>query len=437
MEEQPNILNTNKPAVQPEEANLPLKKPRRKLFVILGIILLAIIAGGAATYYLMSENKSVPVGDRQSALYQSSAEQNAKFYYTSNTDGSNKVVVYDPASDTKETLAELNLDNDRFINTSVAGTNQNVQIAAKGQKIFYASVVSKPGFIEGGEGEPPRDRELISIFEDGQETTLLDIKVNGDDFRTGVSIEDWVVSPDGSVVYYLVATPNKGDPELHMITVSDKKDTLIKAGLLVEQTTSTPLHVMPDGTLLLYAFVPGYKLDEHKVVNGQYSTKSLGEMGCNCMLEWPQALSPDGKKLLLGEQSSGSNPSDFTYYVFDIATEGIAAISNPLTNLSWYSSYWSPDSTHVVHGISNFGEAADFKPKIEIVSTSNKTTQTLVGEGKQSSPAGWSNGGRYMVFTEGKKFKFYDFYTESVLDNSIETDVDFGGSDQSWGWLAQ
>jgi Tol biopolymer transport system component len=310
--------------------------------------------------------------------------------------------------------------------------NMNVQLRDNGHKIFYLSEKPKAGAIMGGEGEPERDSTIISVFENDKETKLVELKAT-----TGQSIVDWLVSPDSTKIYYLTQDSDKGNINLHMLSISDKKDTVIKANLAEPGTINNPLFMTRDRTLLIYSGGENYELTEHKVTAAGYSKRDL-RAPCKCILNYPQAISPDGKKLLLIEQTSGEAPSDFIYYVLDTLTNKNTKIAKSTTNEQWASSIWSPNSDSIFYSTASFGDTpSTFKPRLEMIGINNKKPKSVIKDELRSkdqvSALSWSPDGRYLVYSQNDKVRFYDMETGKILSNSINSES-FATSDKSFGW---
>jgi Tol biopolymer transport system component len=353
-------------------------------FVIVGII------GFVGWYVYQRSNQASVTNPSQKAV--------SKFYYT---DG-NKVISYNPVSGEQITTT-LPLTDERFITSWSAGTNMTVQTANDGKDIFYSSAKPKQNATDTSLGEPERESSIISVYKNGAETQLVDIAADD-----GQNIIDWAVSKDGSKLYYIIQKSNKGNLDLHAVTVSNKQDKLVKSDISEPGTINNPLFLTNDGTLLVYS-ADSYTLTEHKVTQGlEYSSKALGKP-CECSLDYPQAISPDGKKILLEDSTSGETPADFTNHVFETALNKKTILSGPKTNVQWATSIWAPNNTSVLYSTAPFGDTPDsFKGKISVIGIKDKKEKNIVTakDSKDTLQAvSWSPDGRYIVFHKMIKLK--------------------------------
>lgn len=424
--DQSGPTSQDQPVMQPEQTSAPVPGKSKKKLLLL-ILLLLVIAAAALYLFVFKQADEKPAAGNQSAQSQQSADTDHRFYYTELPD---TVVFYSPGNNDSESV-KLSLNNDRVLLSHVSYTNQSVQVSDDGKSIFYLSGTPKPGVWHV---EPELENTIISVFKDGQETKLVELSAEG-----GQGIDDWVISPDGAVLYYLVTTANKGNLNLRMLTLESKEDVLVKAGVLEPGTRLNPMFVTAEGDLFMY-ISPNYTLTEHKVQDGKYSTRELGPLGCDCMLEYPQAISPDGTKLLLEEQTSGEDPSDFIYYIRDIASGKLTEIGRPETNLQRVAGLWSPDSKQLAFDTAWFGNAPDTF-SLRAVLLDLESAQTVdIYQGTDSADRvtvlGWSPDGRYLAFTHGEQsiVKFYDIANKSVIGNTLNA-ANITSSDHSYGWL--
>lgn len=440
MEEQPprqDVPNTNTQAEAPAPAQPAVdnpvtmaaqpRPPKKRKHLLLVLVALAVIAGAAAVYVLGFHNKdNAAPGADQSSRSTKPSETTMKFYVT---EAPNKVVTYDLATGTKETTA-LNLEGGRQLAGSMAGVNQGVQMARGGEQIFYAS----NQLDESSEHmEPVVERTFISVFANNAETKLVELDASAER-----ALVDWVVAPDGGTIYYIATTPNKGGEELHMVTVSDKTDTRIDVGG-AQLGGTNPLFITPDGTLLAYSGTEDNRLIEHKVANGQHSTTDLGAP-CDCSLEYPQAISPDGAKLLLEELDQEDETStQFRYYVYDRSTRELTRLSEPEANVQWRSSLWSADGTQLAHDTSGYGANNEtHKQRIAMlraVATDEKpqTIYESANGGESLAVLAWAADGSYIAFADERKIMFYDVAQAKMSPRTLANELVMN-SDVSYGW---
>ncbi|MGZ6005427.1 MAG: hypothetical protein ACXWLH_04725 [Candidatus Saccharimonadales bacterium] len=391
-------------------------------FETLLVLLVLVIVGALSWYaYLHQGGKSVisKISKSQPASH---------FYYTEN---SGTVVVYDPVT-AKKTTIKLTLDENRFFSSFGTSNNKNVQLSSNGQEIFYLSTKPKPGFVAGGEGEPEHDSTILSVFADNKETKLITVKATA-----GLTISDWIVTTDGATIYYLEQQPDKGNTDLHSFDVASKKDTTIKANVAEASGINNPIRLAYDGTLVFYSNGDNYYLTRHEVKANFYDSKKLGAP-CNCGLAGSQPISPDsGEKLILEVQSSGEAPSDFTYYLLDVARNKKTQLAKLPTNTMWLSPIWSPNAQNIVYATASFAQESTFKQKLEVINLKNLKTKSIVDTELTAkdnvAPMSWSPDGRYIVYSNGNKVKFYDVKTGKTLDSSLDAESISSG-DQSFGW---
>lgn len=345
------------------------------------------------------------------------------------------LITYNPATN-QQKLITLNLSENRYLSSNSAGINDSVQVKDKGNKIFYISNKPKAGANLNGEGEPEIESVILSLFESNQESKLLELKTSQ------LNIIDWVADTTGQNIYLLSQEPNKGKINLNKLVVQGKHFSTIAADVIEPGTVNNPLFITDNGALLFYSSGGNYSLTQHKYQNDEYSTKILGAI-CNGMLEFPQAISPNGKKLLLEESTNGELPSDFSYNLIDVEKSSCRKISQPTTNTQNLRAYWSPDSSKIVYSTALFGEYnSDFRPNIVLLDIPKNKSEVLIngGPGDSDPETGlslmvlsWSPDGRFITFYQGGELKIYDVIKNKILEKSLGN-TGYNINTESLGW---
>lgn len=428
--EQPASSFTDGPA--PVIAGGPAKTAgsgwKRALLTLLVIVLLAAAAAALYLFVLKKDKAEAPAvvsTTSQSILPKAIVGTPVStFYYIEN--GTNVTTVN--LTSGKTDSLKLKLDDERFLQPNDAPYNNTVQIVDKGQKVFFES--SKPKLpITEGEGEPIITSVLLSAWQNDSETKLAEFKM-----ADGVELTSWIVTKDGSTVYYLTRPASKATGfNLYSLAVESKKTTLIKEKIAAGDSAgvNAPLSLTPTGRLLLFSNDGSYALTEHVVTEGAYSEKALGNPGCNCMLEYPQPVSSDGTKLLLQEQTSGTVPADFNYYVFNLTNSKLQKIAGPLRNEEWRATLWSPTGTQVMYDTASFDQKAGYVPKIVLRNVTDGKESPLFSGGATRSLLSWSPDVRYVAYTQDDKIQLFDLINQKQLGVTVPTN---NVSAYGYGW---
>ena len=404
----------------------PVKKSGKKLISV--AILLMLLVVGAATYWYFFIRSDPP--SQQNAVVTPITASSGKFYFTKNA---SEIAVYDPAAK-KQEIVSIKLEGDnRAILASSAGNNQSIMFAANGKSALVASQTYVPNKEEIESSE-------LSIFENGKETKLLTLPyLKGRELLT-----DWALSSDGSMVYYLtsVASAQNTDKQksiLHLqsMNIKEKVPKLIKSDISDPAMVKSPLIVNKEGVLKFYAHEDKV-IEEHSVSSDKYSVRSVGAPTCVCSLAFPQALSPDGKMIMLDAVKDGEQ-GGFSYYTMNLADGKTTQLGVPdADHIQWHPWLWSADSSKLAFTVLSFHseDKPEKEPRVEVMDVSTKKHEKLMSSTNPKdsfSILSWSLDGRLLAVLRNKELVLYDMTDKKVLETGIELG-DFPDISAGYGW---
>ena len=357
------------PVAETPEATVSIseKKSKKLKLVALVVVLIAAAVGG----YLFMAKSQKPTATTHAPMPSGTnltLKSPTGIYFSEDIES---VSLYDFATK-KVKKVKLEVPKDSAIDSaSTAGSNKSFKILNNGKSIFYKVVNNDPevalNSVIGSQ---------IYMYQDGKATELISYT----DKKDKKTLLDWTASDDGSTIYYVVSATRKPDDsdsgELHMFSVSTKKDTTLKVGI-DPGSTRNPLSFTNDGALYTHTLGDDDgTIVEHKVKGGVYSSRVITTDKKKFFGFLESKVSPDGKWLLFEDSSSGTSPATFTYYIVDTTTGSVTELYKQTTDEQSLSTHWLPDSKKIIFDVANFGEIT-FQPRIDSVSIETKKLENV------------------------------------------------------------
>lgn len=410
----------------------------KKKSTIILLILLLLLAGGLAAWMLLKKDATEPSKKPSSKAKTSDTVEAFPYFYLGADTKS--ISVYNPKTKAKTSIAISAGEGEALLSSSIS-SNKSVQISADGAVVAWATE-KQTNCGEGG-CEITDTHIYVKV---GGETEQL-VKVSQPQM-----IDDWLVSPDGKTVYYLVNqdSTKAAAYDLHKVTVADKKDTLVKKTVFDPATTNkTPMFAVGNNALRIYdnqAGIIEYRYDGTDVTTKKLAVDSFCD---DCRVEYGQPLSPDGKKLIL---ESGNTSGTFSYYLLDIDTiTNKQIVKTAKTTEQLLGVYWSSDGTSIAYDITANGSAGqnDTSLKFRFEMYEIASGKTTVGF-SDTSPGvngpnynnhfvtllGWSLDDDYIALLNNDMVKIYDVAAADTADSGVATDSPIS-SNVGYGWYSR
>jgi hypothetical protein len=416
-------------------AQSPKWYKKKSTIVILVVILLAI--GGLIAWILM-KNSDKPAEKASSTTESSGATTETAPYFYLGPD-TKSVSVYNPETKVKSSISISASENEALRGAGIS-SNKSVQVSADGKVVAYAT----ENLTNCGEGGCEVTDTFIYAKTGGTAEQLVKLP-------QPQALDDWLLTADGKTIFYLVNMDSSkmAGLDLHKVTLSDKKDTLVKQNIFAANVNKTPMFAVGNDAFRVYDNQTGmveYRYEAGAVTNKELNVDSFC---ADCRAEYGQPLSPDGKTLVL---ESGSIPNNFVYHTLDLTNNTHKQIfKTAKTTEQPIGVYWAPDGSAIAYDIGANGSEGQnevgLKSRFEIYEIASG--ETTVGFSDPSPGVddqnynnhfvellGWSFDSGYIAFLNNDMVKVYKLADATSADTGISIESPLSSS-VGHGWYKQ
>ena len=422
MSDDPHKIDTSSDAASREPAVLPLAEippPQKKgigknaLFLLLFALVIA-LAGGYYAWSVMTPKK---------AAYDdtSTARKIPQFYLASDTAS---VRVFNPTDRRLSSRKIQAGEKERFSGRS-AYANQFLQMSSGGDTIAYLTDEYNYDTPHPGDGVRGPTGHFLYVIRRGNEAKQI---------MDAAKVGDWILSADGSIIYYLTQSEGDSGPDFHVRGVDNGKDILVEKDIFSDSVAKkeTPMLLADDGSVRMYATyangIREYRYQDTFVTSKRWTTTEYK----GCKVAFGSPLSPDGKSLVLrGIEQTG----EVSLNILDLTNGKIRQMKRTDKMSEQYNDiYWSPDGSAIAYSVGPYGAEAqkkvgfldrfeiyDLKTKAVTIGYSNPSPGVNNPEYAQHSVGvlGWSPDGSVIAFDTDSKVKMYAVATKRVTDTGL------------------